>query len=63
MKTFGVVARPKAPKGYTGVWVNMYRRGKYFQSGGVYKTRKHADVISKKHRHACVYVHVRIENG
>ena len=63
VKTFGVIARPKAPQGYSGQWVNMYRRGKYFFAGGAYKTRKHADVISKKHRHDCVYIHVRIENG
>lgn len=63
MKIFGVVARLKAPKGCIGVWVNMYKHGKIFQSGGVYETRKHADVIAKKHRYDCIYVHVRIENG
>lgn len=60
MKTFGVVARLKPPVGYTGQWVNVYRHNKcYFQSGGMYKTRRHADIISKKHRHDCIYVHVK----
>ena len=63
VKTFGVVARFKAPAGYYGVWVNVYRSKHWkvmrTQTGGAYARRREADDISKGHRHDCVYVHVR----
>lgn len=60
METFGVVARPKPPVGYTGVWINIYNyRQKRFQAGGSYKTRRKADNVAKPYRHDCVYVFVK----
>lgn len=63
MKEFGVVARPKAPEGYTGIWINIYNYGlgKYSrsQAGGAYKRKIDADVIAKPYRHDCVYVWVK----
>lgn len=60
MKTFGVVARVKAPEGYVGVWVNIYDYDrKAFQSGGNYLTRKEADDIAKSYRYDCVYIHIK----
>lgn len=64
MKTFGVVARIKAPEGYVGVWINIYEYGKQrLNSGGAYKTRKDADIIAKSYRYDCVYTHVRLKDG
>lgn len=59
MKTFGVIARLKPPAGYVGVWINIYKHGKYYQSGGLYKTKRHADNIAKPYRHDCVFTFVR----
>lgn len=58
MKSFGVVARLKAPKGYKGVWINIYKRGKDFFAGGSYKTRGKADDIAKSYRYDCVFTHI-----
>lgn len=58
-KIFGVVARVKAPEGYTGVWINIYKRGKLFQAGGSYKKRVRADLVCNDRRYDCVYAHVR----
>ena len=61
-KTFGVVARPKAPTGYVGFWVNVYvrnYRGKHQSkgfAGGSYRRRVDADRIAKTRRHSCVYI-------
>lgn len=64
MKTFGVVARFKAPKGYRGVWINIYSYGGKksggTQAGGAYRRRRDADDIAKSWRHDCVYVHVKM---
>lgn len=63
MKTFGVVARVKAPEGYRGVWVNIYnpKYTRAFQFGGSYLARNQADNICKEWRYDCIYVHVRID--
>lgn len=61
---FGVVARCKAPKGYIGLWINVYRHGssgRYFQIGGAYPNRYEADVVAKSHRYNCVYVCIPID--
>lgn len=58
-KSFGVVARIKAPKGCVGVWVNIYKVGDRMQSGGAYERRVRADNVAQSHRHDCVYIHVR----
>ena len=57
---FGVVVRPKAPNGYKGVWVNIYKCnwGTRYITGGNYNTRKQADSIAKPYRFDCVYIHV-----
>lgn len=59
MKTFGVIARPKPPEGYIGLWVNMYNRNGVLIPGGGYEKRVWADRIAKSYRYDCVYVHVR----
>lgn len=60
MKAFGVVARLKAPIGYTGVWVNFYLIGnRRIHSGGAYATRAEADRIAKSYRHDCAYTLVK----
>jgi hypothetical protein len=63
MKTFGVVARFKAPEGYRGVWVNIYiyggKKNGRTQAGGAYVRRADADAVAKSYRHDCVFVHVR----
>jgi hypothetical protein len=63
MKSFGVVARPKAPVGYVGVCVNMYKlkRLKRIHAGGAYANRKYADNVAKSYRIDCIYVHVRLK--
>lgn len=65
MKTFGVVARPKIPSGYTGVWVNMYVIGKgsyaRIHAGGAYPKRYMADAIAKPHRKDCVFVLTKLK--
>jgi len=61
-KSFGVVARPKAPAGCIGFWINVYERKPYAKhntsvyAGGSYKRRTDADKIAKPYRHDCVYV-------
>ena len=47
MKTFGVVARLKAPESYVGLWINIYKRGDALIPGGGYKKRVWADRIAK----------------
>lgn len=59
-KSFGVVARIKPPEGYIGIWINIYRRGRHYMSGGSYQNRRHADMIAKRWRYDCVYVHVKV---
>lgn len=63
MKTFGVVARVKAPEGYVGVWVNMYKRRNQILSGGSYERRVDADRIAKPYRHDCVFTHVKLNKN
>lgn len=60
-ETFGVVARPKAPFGYTGRWVNIYlpRITGRVHAGGAYCTWSEATAIAKPHRYDCVYVWIK----
>lgn len=60
-KSFGVAARVKAPEGYKGLWVNIYKRGNMLIPGGGYEKRKQADTIAKSYRYDCVYVHVKVK--
>lgn len=60
MRSFPVVARLKAPDGYIGVWVNIYKRGENFYAGGAYKRRIDADIIAKSYRYDCIFVFVPI---
>lgn len=64
MPSFGIIARIKAPEGYKGVWINIYKTnfGAHVHTGGAYRTRKQADNIAKPYRHDCVYVHVKLDN-
>jgi len=66
MKTsFGVVARPKVPDGYNGVWINIYivggGRSKRIHAGGAYPKRYMADAIAKSWRKDCVFVIAKIK--
>lgn len=61
IKSFGVVARVKAPEGYKGLWVNIYKRGETLIPGGGYERRKWADAIAKTYRYDCVYVHIKVK--
>lgn len=54
-----VVGRQKAPPGYVGIWVNIYKRWGNFYAGGSYRVRKHADRIAKPYRYDCIFVFVK----